>query len=145
MNCYYCDKIKLNDPDYDGFEASFDLGSAAPRCPRHWRFDCGKCRRPSHFMSTAFDSQVEKFYCSSCAAGKEDVVDGFWAWKYSFRYRSPWSGDWHTALDRLEYEQRHPFDHGRMREDAKSAISQERHLVRYPERTTYSTDRKSVV
>ena len=133
MNCYYCDKIKSNDPDYEGSQPSYDLGSGAPRCYKHWRYLCDHCGEPSHFMSTSYDSDSEKFYCWKCAMGQEEVADSLWVWKYYFRYRSPWTGQWIPALDRLEYEKRHPLDQADSKQPALNNISRETYLVRYPE------------
>jgi 2-polyprenyl-3-methyl-5-hydroxy-6-metoxy-1,4-benzoquinol methylase len=134
MNCYYCDKIRGSDPGYVGAPAGFDLGSGAPRCARHWRYVCGACGRPAHFMALSFCPEAEAFFCSGCATEKSEVESSFWAWKYYFRYRSPWSGRWAAALDRLEYEGRHPLQVEATRARAQAALSGEEFLIRYPER-----------
>ncbi|NIM95831.1 MAG: methyltransferase domain-containing protein [Anaerolineales bacterium] len=134
MNCYYCDKIEEVDPGYPSTPAFYDLGSAAPRCPRHWRYLCGKCGEPSHFMRTSFCTEAEEFFCSACATELEEVADSFWAWKYYYRYLSPWSDRWSPALDRLEFEGRHPIQNKATHSKAQAAISQEEYLVRYPAR-----------
>jgi hypothetical protein len=105
VNCCYCDKIKLSDPACVGASAVYDLGSAAPRCARHWRYHCGLCGTPAHFMAVSFCPEAEEFFCSNCASEQSEVESAFWAWKYCFRYRSPWPGFWVAALDRLELEQ----------------------------------------
>ena len=138
MDCYYCDKIKSVDTDYKGSNAEYDLGSAAPRCPMHWRYVCGKCQEPAHFMSTGYDPQVGRFFCSRCATDQEEVEDPFWSWSYYFRYRSPWSGQWEPALDRMEYEGTHPLRGTSVGPDAEVLISQETYLVRYPEKQWFS-------
>ena len=144
MNCYYCDKIKASDSYYQGSDASYDLGSAAPRCTLHWRYVCGKCGEPSHFMSTAYDPEALKFFCSGCATGKEEVADPFWTWKYYFKYRSPWSGQWCPALDRLEYEGAHPLRRADAKTAEHAAISQQEYLSRYPEHTGWWRTEKQV-
>ena len=53
MNCYYCDKISAVDTGYYSAPAHYDLGSAAPRCMRHWRYICGMCGEADHFMRMA--------------------------------------------------------------------------------------------
>ena len=133
MNCYYCDKIQASDASYVSSNASYDIGSEAPRCALHWRYVCGKCGKPSHFMSAGYDPEVRDFFCSNCATEVKEVVDAFWAWKYYFRYSSPWSGQWSTALDRLEFEGTHPLKQSGYGLAVQAAISQEEHLVRYPE------------
>jgi 2-polyprenyl-3-methyl-5-hydroxy-6-metoxy-1,4-benzoquinol methylase len=135
MECYYCDKIKLADPGYQSTPAVYDLGSAAPRCARHWRFRCGICGTPAHFMAVSFCPEAKEFFCANCASARSEVESAFWAWKYYFRYRSPWSGLWVAALDRLEYEARHPLQDADSLAKAEAAISSEENLVRYPQTT----------
>jgi len=134
MHCYYCDKIAAHDPGYVGTPALYDLGSAAPRCPRHWRYICGKCSTPAPFMATAYCSDVSQFFCARCATGQEEIPSPFWGWDYYFTYRSPWSGQWCSALDRLEFEGRHPLQQPEAVARCHAAISQEASLVRYPTR-----------
>ncbi|MBI4281978.1 MAG: class I SAM-dependent methyltransferase [Chloroflexi bacterium] len=133
MNCYYCDRIKGIDPSYATTPASYDLGSAAPRCSRHWRYICGQCGATDHFMRLAYCHAARRFFCSACATATEEVMSPFWAWKYYFNYRSPWSGQWVPSLDRMEFEGTHPWLLNEMRPEAQAAVSQELYLVRYPE------------
>lgn len=131
MNCYYCDQIQRADPGYRAKAARFDLGSGAPRCWLHWRYICGQCNQPSHFMAMAWDHVARRFFCRSCAAGVEEVAASFWGWDYHFRYQSPWTQQWFVSLDRLEFEGRHPLQ--RQGDEAlHPSISGEPHLVRYP-------------
>jgi SAM-dependent methyltransferase len=134
VNCFYCDKIKLSDPGYPAAPAAYDLGSAAPRCPRHWRYRCGKCGVPAHFMAVSFCPEAQEFFCATCASAESQVDGAFWAWKYYFRYQSPWSGQWVAALDRLEYEGRHPLQVAELQAKAQAAVSGEEYLIRYPPR-----------
>lgn len=126
MNCFYCDKIAASDPKYAVAAAEFDLGSEAPRCKRHWRYACGQCGKPAHFMSTAFCVKAGKCFCARCATGKREVVASFWAWKYYFEFQSPWSGEWVPGLDRMEFV-------GEVSADLPGR-SEEQWLTRYPER-----------
>ena len=123
--CCYCEKIAGVAPAYPVASAVFDLGSGAPRCARHWRYVCGKCGQPAHFMATAYCPQEKRAFCVRCASGRREVAVPFWAWEYSFEYQSPWSGAWEPTLDRLEFEGRHP--------GLLDAVSKEPWLVRYPE------------
>ena len=134
MDCYYCDKIEAADPEYAALPASRDLGSAAPRCTKHWRYGCGMCGAKGHFMSMAYCRDAGKFFCSECAAGREEVAGQFWAWKYFFSYRSPWSGEWIPSLDRMEHEGLHPLQSDDSLAVAQAAVSDEEYLVRYPDR-----------
>jgi ubiquinone/menaquinone biosynthesis C-methylase UbiE len=132
MNCYYCDKIVSTDPDYISSPASHDLGSEAPRCSRHWRYTCGNCGKPSHFMATGFCHETGRFFCAECATGRQEVVASFWAWSYYFGYRSPWTGSWVPALDRLEFEGNHPIQRADANGLMQASISKEEYLIRYP-------------
>ena len=136
MNCYYCDKIKATTPAYASSPATKDLGSETPRCDRHWRFLCGKCTQPAHFMATAYCEETRSFFCSHCATATERVERDFWAWSYIFRYTSPWSGREAPSLDRMEFEGSHPLLHDETAAQACAAISPEQYLVRYPEKAT---------
>lgn len=133
MNCYYCDRIALHDASYERTPAMFDLGSAAPRCGRHWRYLCGQCNRPAHFMAAAYDPVAGRFYCSACATASEEVREPFWAWGYYFRYRSPFTNNWHPSLDRLEFEGCHPLQRYQG-PDLHPSVSREPWLARYPHR-----------
>src|SRR5207245_9905609 len=44
-----------------------------------------------------------------CSPEQRPVRRGFWAWSYYFSLRCPWHTGFHSALDRLEYEGRHPW------------------------------------
>lgn len=85
-------------------------------------------------MAVSFCPEAEEFFCSDCASAQSEVESAFWAWKYYFRYRSPWSGLWVAALDRLEYEGKHPLQQADVQEKAQAAISREEYLIRYPKR-----------
>jgi hypothetical protein len=125
MNCFYCDKIVAIDPEYVAAAAAFDLGSDAPRCGRHWRYVCGQCGKPAHFMAVAFCPRTGKCFCARCATARREVVAQYWAWGYYFELQSPWSGQWLPALDRLEFEGQLPAD--------VPGRSEEPWLTRYPE------------
>jgi len=129
MNCYYCDRIALAAPGYAAAEAVYDLASEAPRCARHWRFLCGRCQKPKHFMALGYCAQAERLFCDECAAGSREVPGRFWCWEYHFLYKSPWSGEWCPSLDRLEYEGRHPCAQPG---GLANGLSAEPHLIRYP-------------
>ena len=132
MNCYYCDKFRAADTDYVVSGATRDVGSDAPRCDRHWRYVCAECGTPSHFIATAFCSETERFFCSGCATASEEVEESVWGWSGHFRYQSPWTGNWEPALDRLEFEGRHPIFDDAQKSLVEAAISSEEMLIRYP-------------
>ena len=54
MDCYSGDRIRTSAPRYATSPASHDLGSAAPRCAKHWRYVCGRCSAAAHFIATAY-------------------------------------------------------------------------------------------
>jgi 2-polyprenyl-3-methyl-5-hydroxy-6-metoxy-1,4-benzoquinol methylase len=87
-------------------------------------------------MASSFCPEAQAFFCAACASEHSEVESRFWAWKYYFRYRSPWSGQWVAALDRLEYEGRHPLQRAEFKAKAQAAISTEEYLVRYPPRVS---------
>lgn len=108
MDCYYCKPISHAEPSYPVRKATHDLGSLAPRCALHWRYVCGVCAESAHFMSTAYCPKEKRYFCGDCANGTQEVEGRFYVWDYYFQYRSPWTDQWEPALDRLEYERRHP-------------------------------------
>ena len=85
-------------------------------------------------MAVSFCPEAKEFFCSACASAQREVESAFWAWKYTFQYRSPWSGQWVAALDRLEYEGKHPLQDADLRGKTQAAVSWEKHLIRYPQR-----------
>ena len=93
-------------------------------------------------MATGYDPVAGKLFCSTCAPGQEEVAEGFWAWKYFFRYQSPWSERWSPALDRLEFDRRHPLQGASAGSAAGVVVSQEPYLVRYPEQRWYGRQEK---
>jgi len=85
------------------------LDTSYPRCDLHWRFVCEVCGRPRHFNGVAFCGSRQAFFCLACAAEHPADSRRFWAWTYSYRLRCPWREESHSTLDRLEYENRHPW------------------------------------
>lgn len=83
-------------------------------------------------MSLAYCPDRKAFFCASCAVETKEVWGSFWTWKYYFLYRSPWSGSWQPALDRLEYEGRHPLQQASQALSALEELDQEPNLIRYP-------------
>jgi len=131
MNCYYCDRIKPAAPDYAAAEAAYDLASEAPRCARHWRFLCGRCGKPRHFMSLGYCAHAKQLFCAECASASKEERGPFWCWEYCFLYQSPWSGEWCPSLDRIEFEGRLPWaGPGGL----TSFLSTEQRLTRYPQK-----------
>ena len=57
----------------------------------------------------AFCSRSKNLFCLDCAPGYRAAPAPFWGWEYYYRMRCPWRSEWHAALDRLEFEGRHPW------------------------------------
>ncbi len=107
--CRYCELIHEHAPRYRVRPARHALDSAHPRCDLHWRFACGVCGNARHFNAIGFCPREEAFFCLACAPEHRADNRRFWAWPYAYRLRCPWRPEWHSALDRLEYEGRHPW------------------------------------
>jgi SAM-dependent methyltransferase len=131
MRCFYCDRIERSAPTYPSQTAAFDLASEAPRCARHWRMRCGRCGRSDHFMAVAHCPQAGQLFCRRCATESREVPADFWGYVYYLTYRSPWSGQWCPALDRLEFEGRSPLTDP---ETLAAVQAPETDLPRYPPR-----------
>ena len=136
MDCFYCDLIISSDPDYVAIPAAYDLGSPGPRCAVHWRYVCGQCQRPSHFMAMSYCTTQRAYYCSRCASATQRVDQPFYVWGYYFKYRSPWTGGWNPSLDRLEFEGRHPRQTAHDADEPDSAVSPEAFYPRYPAKSS---------
>ena len=133
MRCYYCDQIAAAEAGYATAAAEFDLGSEAPRCPRHWRFRCDHCGQPGHFMARFWCPRSGRLLCG--AAGPVQVVDGdFWAWPYWWELACPDCGGRHPSLDRAESLGLHPWQLDPAAAAARRRLSAEPYLTRYPPR-----------
>ncbi len=107
--CRYCEMIRGRSRQYRGKPARHALDSTHPRCDLHWRFVCAVCGGARHFNAIGFCPREEAFFCLGCAPEHRADNREFWAWPYAYRLRCPWREEWHPALDRLEYEGRHPW------------------------------------
>ncbi len=107
--CRYCSLIKETAPRYRVRDARHALDSSFPRCDLHWRFVCAACGKPRHFHAIAFCHRKRAFFCLACAPEHPAASGRFWAWTYSYRMKCPWREEHHAALDRLEYDRRHPW------------------------------------
>lgn len=81
---------------------------------------CGKAR---HFHAIAYCAREDRLFCLDCASEHRAPRRSFWGWAYHYRLRCPWRSEWHDALDRLEYEGRHPWQVHRARERARWGMS----------------------
>ncbi|MFQ6078163.1 MAG: class I SAM-dependent methyltransferase [Thermodesulfobacteriota bacterium] len=128
-NCKYCEIMHQYDSTYPVREAKFDLESDFPRCEWHWRFVCSVCGKSHHFNGTTWCGETGKFLCFGCAKDHKVVPSPFWAWDYHYEIGCPFCNGQHAALDRLEYEGRHPWQLDSAMENQCEGLSKEAKLV----------------
>ncbi|MFQ5871871.1 MAG: class I SAM-dependent methyltransferase [Candidatus Geothermarchaeales archaeon] len=75
----------------------------------HWRFVCEVCGRPRHFNGVSWCPEEGAFLCVYCASSFRAVREAFWAWDYYYSLECVFCEESHAALDRLEFEHRHPW------------------------------------
>lgn len=105
------------------------MDSTFPRCDWHWRFVCAKCGNARHFNGTAFCDREQRFFCIDCAPEHRAPRRSFWGWSYYYRLRCPWRTEWHAALDRLEFEGRHPWQRNPSWSRARRGMSRHRQIA----------------
>ncbi|MBI4416204.1 MAG: hypothetical protein HY557_04390, partial [Euryarchaeota archaeon] len=127
--CRYCEQIRLAEPRYRVRPAKHDLGSSFPRCDVHWRFVCDTCGRSHHFNGVAWCATGRRFLCIKCAPRHRAVRRAFWRWKYFYGLTCPTCGHEHGALDRLEYEKKHPWQRSPAFARARRGLSPEKEIV----------------
>ena len=107
--CRYCIRIREHDPEYRTRRATHVRESTFPRCDFHWRFVCDECGQSRIFHGVAYCPRRDALVCVECSPEQRAVRRRFWGWSYYFSLRCPWHAGLHPALDRLEYEGRHPW------------------------------------
>jgi 2-polyprenyl-3-methyl-5-hydroxy-6-metoxy-1,4-benzoquinol methylase len=127
--CRHCEQIHLAESRYRVKPARHDLGSSFPRCDVHWRFVCDTCGRSHHFNGMAWCPTNRKFLCIKCAPRQRAVRKGFWRWSYYYALACPSCGREHAALDRLEYERKHPWQRNPAFARAKRGLSPQEDIV----------------
>src|SRR3990170_1565623 len=127
--CRYCEGIHLADLRYRVKPAKHDLDSSFPRCDIHWRFVCDVCGRSHHFNGIAWCPTGRQFLCIKCARRQLAVRKPFWRWKYYYSLGCPTCGREHAALDRLEYERKHPWQRNAASTRAKRGLSPDEEIV----------------
>ena len=127
--CRYCEEIHLVDLRYRVRPAGHDLDSSFPRCDIHWRFVCDGCGRSHHFNGIAWCPTARQFLCIKCARRQRAVRKPFWRWKYHYGLGCPTCGREHAALDRLEYEHKHPWQRTPALARAKRGLSLDEEIV----------------
>ena len=90
-------------------EATRDVNSDYPRCDWHWRFICSICGRPRHFNGMSWCEETCGFICISCAKSHKIVRRKFWKWKLYYALKCDVCGEYHPALDYLEFLGEHPW------------------------------------
>lgn len=109
MICKYCQIIHSFDENYDLREASRDVKGDFPRCDWHWRFVCSICGRPRHFNGIAWCETTGRFICLSCAKSHKFATRTFWEWRGYYAIKCDICGEYHPALDYLEFLGKHPW------------------------------------
>ena len=84
-------------------------------------------------MASAYCQQRSSYFCRDCATATATIEQPFAAWSYSLDYQSPWSADFEPALDRLEFEGRHPGQRSADSDGLPAGLSGERFLQRKPQ------------
>ena len=107
--CGYCNRIRRGAHTYRVRSARHAVESTFPRCDWHWQFVCAKCGKARSFHAIAFCPRTENLFCIDCAPEHRAARKAFWGWAYHYRLHCPWRSEWHAALDRLEFEGRHPW------------------------------------
>ena len=107
--CRYCMRIRNDTSSYRTRPARHEIGSAFPRCDWHWQFVCARCGNVRNFHAIGFCPRENRLFCIDCAPEHRAARKPFWGWAYYYRLRCPWRSEWHAALDRLEFEGRHPW------------------------------------
>jgi SAM-dependent methyltransferase len=107
--CAYCRVIRSHDPHYKVRRASWDLGSSFPRCAWHWQFVCDRCGRTVSFHGAAWCERERQFLCVYCAPRHRKKKRSFWNWDYSYELWCELCSEYHSCLDWLEYQGKHPW------------------------------------
>jgi len=106
-------------------KATFDLKGNYPRCNLHWRFICDSCGRSTHFNGITWCEKTKQFICIRCGVDHRAIHKPFWNWEYYYAIGCKHCEERHPALDRLEFEGKHPWRlHPTMRRN-RSGLSRE--------------------
>lgn len=130
MICKYCELIHSEDQSYPLREATRDLNNDFPRCDWHWRYVCDVCGKPSHFNGITWCEASKKYVCLRCARtharGHRLLKGRFRIWDTYYVIGCIYCDEGHPALDRLEFEEKHPWQlHPQMVEE-KRGLSEEK-------------------
>jgi len=111
QECTYCLRIAQYDQDYPIRQATVESMALLNRCPKHWQYVCDNCGAASHFSSVGWLEDAKRTICLRCATETRVIRERFWYYDYYYCFRSS-GGEWGKALDRLEFEGKHPLDMG---------------------------------
>jgi len=109
MICWYCQEIHSVDENHKLLEASREVEGDYPRCDWHWRFVCSICGRSKHFNGVTWCEATRRFICLSCARRHRFVKHRFWKWIGYYSFECDVCGEYHPALDYLEFSGKHPW------------------------------------
>ncbi|MCE7741565.1 MAG: class I SAM-dependent methyltransferase [Candidatus Heimdallarchaeota archaeon] len=109
--CFYCSEYAKVATDYPQNFASQDKDTFTPRCFLHWKFECHKCGKETHFNGIAWCSDCEVFTCLRCAEEKM-VRKEFLIYDYYYNIPCHKCNSPNPALDFAEYYGKHPFQIG---------------------------------
>lgn len=135
MICRYCQTIHSFDGDYELHEASRDINGEYPRCNWHWRFVCNICGRPKHFNGIAWCERTRSFICLSCTKRHKFVRRKFWRWRGYYAIECDVCGEYHPALDYLEFLGKHPWQLHPTMQKKRTGLDPESEL---PQPTSFS-------
>ena len=119
--CFYCSEYAKLVKDYPVNSASNDENSFTPRCFAHWKFECSKCRKMTHFNGIAWCSKCKEFTCLKCAEEKM-VRKEFLLYDYYYTIPCHKCGSYIPALDFAEYNGTHPFQNGDLKPKENFAL-----------------------
>ncbi|MBU0491349.1 MAG: class I SAM-dependent methyltransferase [Chloroflexi bacterium] len=130
-DCRYCTAIHAHDPAYSIRPATHNCDTDYPRCDWHWRYVCDACGQPRHFNGVTWCPTCGRHTCVECSPHRrvDDAREAWareaWGWGYYWAVQCPACGEYHPALDRLEYEGRHPWQVDPAAEAARRGLSAE--------------------
>ncbi len=142
MHCTYCEQIHAKDATYPLRDATYEVTGEVPRCEWHWRYVCDVCGKPRHFNGITWCDPSTQFICLSCGQGNRLVNGLFWQWHDYYAIQCPHCQDYHPALDRLEYEGKHPWQlHPPWRHDRRGLSPERAITAAYTSHFFQTTDR----
>lgn len=109
--CEYCIKISKFSNNYPVQEAVVISDVYQNRCYKHWQYICDVCKKAHHFSGIGWCATDNTMICLKCAKNARISRESFWNNSYYYQMLSN-NNEWVNALDRLEFEGKHPLDLG---------------------------------